>query len=129
MHTAVIAASLNRVDEWFLAKAFLIGCLGTFGMNLRLKSIQLENRKWVILIVIVIVILEEIRMKELIKIINRQFTFLFNEKTEQPPNPPSPKHTTACSLLDKIDNLQKQEEKMVVLNDQLNEPIEQFSVI
>ena len=127
MHTAVIAVSLNRVDEWFLAKAFLIGCLGTFGMNLMLKSTQLENRKWVILIVIVI--LEEIRMKELIKIINRQFTFLFNEKTEQPPNPPSPKHTTACSLLDKIDNLQKQEEKMVVLNDQLNEPIEQFSVI
>ena len=67
-------------------------------------------------------------MKELIKIINRQFSFLFNEKTEQTPNPPSPKHTTACSLLDKIDNLQKQEEKMVVLNDQLNEPIEQFSV-
>ena len=81
------------------------------------------------MILIVIVILEEIRMKELIKIINSQFTFLFNEKTEQPPNPPSPKHTTACSLLDKIDNLQKQEEKMVVLNDQLNEPIEQFSVI
>ena len=76
-----------------------------------------------------IVILEEIRMKELIVIINRQFTFLFNGKAEQPPNSPSPKHTTACSLLDKIDNLQKQEEKMVVLNDQLNEPIEQFSVL
>ena len=80
------------------------------------------------MILIVIVILAEIRMKELIVLINTQFTFLFTGQAEQPPNPPSPKHTTACSLLDKIDNLQKQEEKMVVLNDQLNEPIEQFSV-
>ena len=45
MHTAVIAASLNRVDEWFLAKAFLIGCLGTFGMNFEVEINSTRKQK------------------------------------------------------------------------------------
>lgn len=77
----------------------------------------------------VITQLEMIRIKWLFYIWGRTFSALFTSRKKDPIPNNSQKELPSSSLLNKIDELKKQEERMSVLTAQLEEPLEQLSVL